>query len=250
MVRCSGGLVCSAQREAALRHFVSRRAMDVDGLGDKLIQQLVANGRVQSPADLFTLTAEELAGLDRMGAKSAANLVAALERARETELARLIFALGIREVGEVTAAALAAAFGDLDPLMQAEEADLLAVPDVGPIVARHVRSFFDQPDNRRVIEALRERGVRWPAVEPPEDTDQAQPLAGKTFVVTGTLDGLSRDEAKARIQQAGGKVTSSVSKKTDYLVAGADPGSKLEKARSLGVAIIDQAELEALLTDG
>ena len=250
VVRCSGGLVCSAQREAALRHFVSRRAMDVDGLGDKLIQQLVANGRVQSPADLFTLTAEELAGLDRMGAKSAANLVAALERARETELARLIFALGIREVGEVTAAALAAAFGDLDPLMQAEEADLLAVPDVGPIVARHVRSFFDQPDNRRVIEALRERGVRWPAVEPPEDTGQAQPLAGKTFVVTGTLDGLSRDEAKARIQQAGGKVTSSVSKKTDYLVAGADPGSKLEKARSLGVAIIDQAELEALLTGG
>ena len=150
----------------------------------------------------------------------------------------------------MTAAALAAAFGDLDPLMQAEAADLLAVPDVGPIVARHVRSFFDQPDNRRVIEALRERGVRWPAVEPPEDTDQAQPLAGKTFVVTGTLDGLSRDEAKARIQQAGGKVTSSVSKKTDYLVAGADPGSKLEKARSLGVAIIDQAELEALLTDG
>ena len=250
VVRCSGGLVCSAQREAALRHFVSRRAMDVDGLGDKLIQQLVANGRVQSPADLFTLTAEELAGLDRMGAKSAANLVAALERARETELARLIFALGIREVGEVTAAALAAAFGDLDPLMQAEEADLLAVPDVGPIVARHVRSFFDQPDNRRVIEALRERGVRWPAVEPPEDTGQAQPLAGKTFVVTGTLDGLSRDEAKARIQQAGGKVTSSVSKKTDYLVAGADPGSKLEKARSLGVAIIDQAELEVLLTGG
>ena len=250
VVRCSGGLVCSAQREAALRHFVSRRAMDVDGLGDKLIQQLVANGRVQSPADLFTLTAEELARLDRMGAKSAANLVAALERARETELARLIFALGIREVGEVTAAALAAAFGDLDPLMQAEEADLLAVPDVGPIVARHVRSFFDQPDNRRVIEALRERGVRWPAVEPPEDTGQAQPLAGKTFVVTGTLDGLSRDEAKARIQQAGGKVTSSVSKKTDYLVAGADPGSKLEKARSLGVAIIDQAELEVLLTGG
>ncbi len=247
VLRCSGGLVCSAQREAALRHFVSRRALDVEGLGDKLIEQLVTSGRVASPADLFTLTADELSQLDRMGPKSAANLVAALERARDTELARLIFALGIREVGEVTAAALATAFGDLDPLMDADEEALLAVPDVGPVVARHVRSFFEQAENRAVIESLQARGLRWAPVGN-ATVDAPQHLAGKTLVVTGTLEGMSRDEAKARIQQAGGKVTGSVSKKTDYLVAGADAGSKLAKAEALGVPVIDQAGLEAMLT--
>ncbi|MEC9407724.1 MAG: NAD-dependent DNA ligase LigA [Pseudomonadota bacterium] len=247
VLRCSGGLVCSAQREAALRHFVSRRALDVEGLGDKLIEQLVTSGRVASPADLFTLTADELSQLDRMGPKSAANLVAALERARDTELARLIFALGIREVGEVTAAALATAFGDLDPLMDADEEALLAVPDVGPVVARHVRSFFEQAENRAVIQSLQARGLRWAPVGN-ATVDAPQHLAGKTLVVTGTLEGMSRDEAKARIQQAGGKVTGSVSKKTDYLVAGADAGSKLAKAEALGVPVIDQAGLEAMLT--
>ena len=247
VLRCSGGLVCSAQREAALRHFVSRRALDVEGLGDKLIEQLVTSGRVASPADLFTLTADELSQLERMGPKSAANLVAALERARDTELARLIFALGIREVGEVTAAALATAFGDLDPLMDADEEALLAVPDVGPVVARHVRSFFEQAENRAVIQSLQARGLRWAPVGN-ATVDAPQHLAGKTLVVTGTLEGMSRDEAKARIQQAGGKVTGSVSKKTDYLVAGADAGSKLAKAEALGVPVIDQAGLEAMLT--
>ena len=246
VLRCSGGLVCSAQREAALRHFVSRRALDVEGLGDKLIEQLVTSGRVASPADLFTLTADELSQLERMGPKSAANLVAALERARDTELARLIFALGIREVGEVTAAALATAFGDLDPLMDADEEALLAVPDVGPVVARHVRSFFEQAENRAVIQSLQARGLRWAPVGN-ATVDAPQHLAGKTLVVTGTLEGMSRDEAKARIQQAGGKVTGSVSKKTDYLVAGADAGSKLAKAEALGVPVIDQAGLEAML---
>jgi len=248
IARCSGGLVCSAQREGALRHFVSRRAMDVDGMGDKLIEQLVASGRVQSPADLYTLTQDELASLERMGEKSAANLVAALERSKQTELGRLIYAIGIREVGEVTAQSLANAFGDLPALIDADEEALLAVPDVGPIVARHVRSFFEQEQNLGVLESLRELGVRWPKIEVVESPAE-QALSGKTFVLTGSLETMTRDDAKARIQASGGKVTGSVSRKTDYVVAGADPGSKLAKAEALGIEVLDEAGLRALLGD-
>ncbi|MCK5857980.1 MAG: NAD-dependent DNA ligase LigA [Abyssibacter sp.] len=246
IARCTGGLVCSAQREGALRHFVSRRAMDVDGMGDKLIEQLVGSGRVQSPADLYTLTQAELAGLERMGEKSASNLVAALERSKHTELGRLIYAIGIREVGEVTAQALAQAFGDLQPLIDADEAALLAVPDVGPIVAQHVRLFFEQAQNLSVLQALQDLGVNWPSIDIAAKPAEL-PLSGKTFVLTGSLDTMTRDEAKQRIQAMGGKVTGSVSKKTDYVVAGADPGSKLDKAQTLGVEVLDEAGLAALL---
>ena len=244
VARCTGGLVCRAQREAALRHFVSRHAMDIEGLGSKLITVLIEQDLLQSPADIYALTAEQLAGLDRMGDKSAANLVAAIDRSRDTTLARFIFALGIREVGEVTAKSLAAHFGDLDPVMEADDEALLAVPDIGPVVAQHVRAFFDEPRNREVIGALRSAGVQWPAVQ----SSGGGVLQGKTLVLTGTLPDMTRDEAAARIEAAGGRVTSSVSKKTDYLVAGEAAGSKLAKAERLGVTVLDQDGLLALLS--
>lgn len=245
VARCTGGLVCRAQREAALRHFVSRHAMDIEGLGSKLITALIEADLLQSPADIYTLTVEQLAGLERMGDKSAANLVAAIDRSRETTLGRFIFALGIREVGEVTAKSLAAHFGDLDALMAADEEALLAVPDVGPVVAQHVRAFFEEPQNREVIQALRAAGVHWPAAS----RSSGGPLQGKTLVLTGTLPDMTRDEAAARIEAAGGRVTSSVSKKTDYLVAGEAAGSKLAKAERLGVPVLDQDGLLGLLGD-
>jgi DNA ligase (NAD+) len=246
VARCTGGLVCSAQRREALRHFASRRAMDVDGLGDKLVEQLVEAGRVETPADLYTLTAGELAELDRMGEKSAANLVAALDKSKETTLPRFLFALGIRDVGEATALALAEHFGALEPLESASVDEIQQVRDVGPVVAQHVRDFFDEPRNRKVIDALRKAGVRWPAITRARTVDGG-PLTGEILVITGTLSGMSRDEARDAARAAGATVTDSVSKKTTLLVLGADAGAKLKKAQELGVRIVDEDEFRKLL---
>lgn len=248
IARCSGGLVCPAQCKQALIHFAGRRAMDIEGLGDKLVEQLVAAGLVHTPADLYRLSAETLAGLERMGDKSAANLIAAIDASRQTSLNRFIFALGIRNVGEATARDLARHFGDLDGLMAADADALQNVPDVGPVVAASIVGFFAEAHNREVIAGLRAAGVRWPVGQPV--VAAVQPLAGKTLVLTGTLATLKRDDAKARIEAAGGKVAGSVSKKTDYVVAGDEAGSKLDKARELGVAVIDEAELLELLEKG
>jgi DNA ligase (NAD+) len=245
VARCSGGLFCAAQRKQALLHFASRRAMDIEGLGEKLADQLVDHGIVRTPADLYRLGVANLAELERMAEKSAHNVVAAIDRSRRTTLARFVYALGIRNVGEATAADLARHFGALDRLMDASEEELQQVRDVGPVVAMSVRRFFSEPHNREVIEQLRAGGVRWD-----EHTPQAIPagaLAGKTFVLTGTLPKLSRDDAKALIESRGGKVAGSVSKKTDFVVAGDDAGSKLEKARSLGVAVLDEEGLMKLV---
>ena len=239
VARCSGGLYCPAQRKEALKHFASRRALDIEGLGVKLIDALVELDWVKSPADLFTLSAEALAGLPRMGEKSAANLVAALEKAKQTTLARFIYALGIREVGEATANNLARHFGTLNALMAAEQADLEAVDDVGPIVAAHLHTFFRQPHNRETIEALIAQGLTW---QEEAVIERPQPLAGETWVLTGTLENLTRDEGKARLQALGAKVAGSVSKKTACLVAGEAAGSKLTKATDLGVPVIDEDE--------
>ena len=246
VARCTGGLFCPAQRKESLRHFASRRALDIDGLGSKIIDQLVERSMVQSPADLYALTVEQFASLERMGAKSAANLVAALERSKSTTLARFLYALGIRDVGEATAAALAEHFGSLEALQEATVEEIQQTPDVGPVVAAHVRHFFEQEHNRDVIAALRAHGVRWPAMMRKRANGEG-PLAGKTFVLTGTLDAMSRDEASERIAALGGKVSGSVSKKTSYVVAGAEPGSKLKKAQELGVEVLDERAFLTLL---
>jgi DNA ligase (NAD+) len=246
-LRCTGGLFCPAQRKQALLHFAGRRAMDIEGLGDRLVEQLVDADLVRTPADLFGLDLATLERLDRMGPKSAANILQALDRARSTTLARFIYALGIRHVGESTARDLARHFGALDPLLAASETELLAVPDVGPVVAASIARFFAEPHNRAVIAQLRAAGVRWDDGAPQRAA--AGPLAGRTFVLTGTLPTWTRDEAKARIEAAGGKVAGSVSGKTDYVVAGDEAGSKLDKARALGVAVIGEEELKRLLED-
>jgi len=245
VARCTGGLVCPAQRKQALRHFASRHAMDIEGLGEKLIDQLVETGRVRTPADIYALDAADLAALERMADKSAANVIAAIDGSRATTLARFIYALGIRHVGEATARDLAAHFGALEPLLEAKDDALLQVRDVGPVLAESIRDFFDEPHNRKVIEALRKAGVHWQDRAPRRES--AGPLTGRTFVLTGTLPTLSRDEAKALLEAAGATVAGSVSKKTDYVVAGADAGSKLAKAQALGVAVIDEREMRALL---
>ena len=243
--RCTGGLYCPAQRKQALLHFAGRRAMDIEGLGDKLVDQLVDRGLVRTPADVYGLSLETLAGLDRMAGKSAANLLAAIETSKSTTLARFIFALGIRNIGETTAKDLAQHFGSLDRLIAATEDDLLAVRDVGPVVAQSIIQFFAEPHNLDVVAKLRGAGVHWP------ESDGMQQalgvLAGKTLVLTGTLPTLTRDTAKEMIEAAGGKVAGSVSKKTHYVVAGAEAGSKLARAQELGVAILDEAGLLALL---
>jgi DNA ligase (NAD+) len=246
VARCTGGLFCAAQRSESLKHFVSRRAMDIEGLGAKLIAQLVDTGRVETPADIFTLSVDELSGLERMGEKSARNLVEAIEQSKETSLNRFLFGLGIREVGEATALALAEHFGKLQSIMDAEPETLEQVPDVGPVVASRIRAFFLEPHNLEVIRNLIEQGVTWPEKEPVRAPTDG-PLAGKTFVLTGTLPSMTRDEAKAKIQAHGGKVTGSVSKKTDYLVAGDKAGSKLTKAQNLEIEILDETGLRALL---
>ncbi len=243
--RCSGGLFCAAQRKQAILHFAGRRAMDIEGLGDKLVEQLVDAGVVQTLPGLYALTLEQLLALDRMGEKSANNLLAALAARRATTLARFLYALGIRQVGETTAKDLAKHFGGLDRLMHASLDELLQVPDVGPIVAQSIRTFFEQAHNVEVIAGLRAAGLNWPEHEPVKVA--VAPLSGKTFVLTGALPTLSRDAAKDLIEAAGGKVTGSVSKKTDYVIAGADAGSKLDKARALDVTILDEEGLHALL---
>ena len=244
--RCSGGLFCAAQRKQALLHFAQRRAVDIEGLGDKLVDQLVDGGLVRTLPELYKLGLMKLAALDRMATKSAQNLVDALEKSKHTTLPRFLFGLGIRHVGEATAKDLARHFGGIDRIMDATEAQLLEVRDVGPVVAHSIRTFFDQAHNREVVEQLRACGVTWPEHEPAADP-ASLPLSGQTFVLTGTLPTLSRDEAKALIEEAGGKVAGSVSKKTHYVVAGAEAGSKLEKAQSLGVPILDEDGLRALL---
>ncbi|BDB24430.1 DNA ligase [Cupriavidus sp. TA19] len=248
IARCTGGLICAAQRKQALLHFAQRRAMDIEGLGDKVVEQLVDQGIVRTPADLYKLGVAKLAALERMADKSATNLVAAIEKSRETTMNRFIFALGIRHVGEATAKDLARHFGKLDGLMAADEAALLEVNDVGPVVAQSIAHFLGEPHNVEVIEQLRAAGVHWPESEPVARAAPA-PLSGKTFVLTGTLPTMSREDAKELLEAAGAKVAGSVSKKTDYVVAGAEAGSKLDKAEALGVPVLDEGGMLALLAE-
>jgi DNA ligase (NAD+) len=247
VARCTGGFTCRAQRQESIRHFASRRAMDIEGLGDKLVEQLVDKDWVKSPADIYTLTLEQLTGLERMGEKSAANLLEAIEHSKKTTLPRLLYALGIPQVGEATALALAQSFGNLDELLQADAARVQQVPDIGPIVAAHVSAFFASPEHRAVIKRLREVGVTWPAVEPLPTKAGENTLVGQTFVVTGTLDGMTREAAEESLVALGAKVSKSVSKKTSYVVAGASPGSKLQKAQELGVPVLDEKGFLELL---
>jgi DNA ligase (NAD+) len=243
--RCSGGLYCPAQRKQALLHFAQRRAMDVEGLGDKLVEQLVDQELVRTPADIYRLGLAALAGLERMAEKSAGNLLAAIGKSKRTTLARFLYGLGIRHVGEATARDLAAHFGRLDAIMQADEAALIEVNDVGPVVAESIAGFFAEAHNREVVEQLRACGVTWKEGDPApvqEGALSAGPFAGKTVVLTGTLSSLSRDDAKAKIEALGGKVTGSVSKKTGLVIAGAEAGSKLDKANELGVEVWDEAQ--------
>lgn len=246
VARCSGGLYCPAQRKQAILHFASRRAMDIEGLGDKLVEQLVDQGIVHNLADIYRLQVPVLAQLERMAEKSAQNLVDALHRSRTTTLARFLFALGIRNVGETTAKDLARHFGNLRAIAEANAETLQQVPDVGPVVAESIVQFFAEPHNREVIDSLRAAGVQWEEGEG-RRTPAHGPLEGKTLVLTGTLPSLTREEAKAMIEAAGGKVSSSVSGKTDYVVVGEEAGSKLDKARSLGITLLDEAALRALL---
>ncbi|CAG4883820.1 DNA ligase, NAD(+)-dependent [Georgfuchsia toluolica] len=244
IARCTGGLFCPAQRKQSLLHFASRRAMDIEGLGEKIVDQLVDQAIIKTPADLYKLGLLGLANLGRMAQKSAANLLAAIDKSRATTLARFIYALGIRNVGEATAKDLARHFGKLEALMDATEARLQLVPDVGPVVASSIAHFFAEAHNVEVIEQLRAAGVHWPEGDQPA---ASMSLAGKTFVLTGTLPTMSREEAKEKIEAEGGKVAGSVSKKTHYVVAGSEAGTKLDKARELGVPIIDELQLMELL---
>ncbi|HTD11628.1 MAG TPA: NAD-dependent DNA ligase LigA [Steroidobacteraceae bacterium] len=246
--RCTGGFSCRAQRQESLKHFASRRALDIEGLGDKLIEQLVEQGLVRSPADLYTLSAPQLALLPRMGEKSAANLVAAIQKSRQTTLPRFLYALGVREVGEATALNLARHFGGLEALMRADEREIQQVPDVGPVVAAHVAAFFASEEHRSVISALRDKGVKWPDVERPPG--EAQALAGRTFVVTGTLASMSREAAQEALLARGAKVAGSVSRKTSFVIAGSEAGSKLAKAQELGVPVLDEQQFLKLLAAG
>jgi DNA ligase (NAD+) len=245
VARCTGGLYCPAQRKQAVLHFASRRALDIDGLGEKIVDQLVDADLVRTPADLYRLSLPVLSDLERMGEKSARNLLDALEGSRDTTLARFIYALGIRNVGEATARDLASHFGTLERLMDADEAALEEVPDVGPVVAESIHQFFAERHNREVIQALRRAGVGWK--EGKRRAAASGPAAGKTFVLTGTLPGMTREQATELIVSRGGKVAGSVSKKTDYVVAGAEPGSKLAKAEALDVPVLDEAGLVKLL---
>jgi DNA ligase (NAD+) len=246
--RCSGGLFCAAQRKQALLHFAGRRAMDIEGLGDKIVDQLVDGDLIRTLPELYKLGIAKLAALERMADKSAANLVAALDKSKQTTLARFLYALGIRQVGETTAKDLAKHFGSIDRVMDASAEQLLEVHDVGPIVAQSIRTFFDQAHNREVVEQLCAAGITWPEHDGAAADKGPQPLAGQTWVLTGTLPTLSRDDAKALIEAAGGKVAGSVSKKTHGVVAGEEAGSKLDKARELGVQVLDEEALRALLS--
>ncbi|NMT64832.1 NAD-dependent DNA ligase LigA [Marinobacter orientalis] len=237
VARCSGGLFCPAQRKEAIRHYASRKALDIEGLGDKWIDILVDRGMVHTVADLYKLKKSDLTGLERMGEKSASNLIKAIDRARHPVLWKFVYALGIREVGETTAKALASHFGTLEAISEADEEALQSVPDVGPTVAGHIRSFFDQSHNQEIIQALRDAGVQW---QSEEITASEKPLKGETWVLTGSLSGMTRDEAKDRLESLGAKVAGSVSRKTACVVAGEEPGSKLTKAESLEVPVMDE----------
>ena len=246
VIRCSGGLICQAQRLEHLKHFVSRKAMDIDGVGERLLEIVIEKQWVQTPADLYRLSIESLKDLDRMGEKSAANVVQAIAASKATTLARFLYALGIRDVGEATARTLAQTFGDLEPLMSATLEDLMAVDDVGPIVASHIRAFFEVQQNRVVIQELRDLGVHWP-VRSVEAPTTGVDLSGQTWVLTGTLESMTRDEASDRLRALGAKVSGSVSAKTTVLVAGPGAGSKLSKAQDLGVTVMDESALMELL---
>ncbi len=243
--RCSGGLFCSAQQKEAIKHFSSRKAMDIDGLGSKLVEQLVDEGLIQNIADLYNLQLEPVMALERMGKKSAENLIAGLEKSKQTTLAAFIFALGIRDIGEVTAQTLANHFGSLGAIKAANEEALLETQDVGPIVAKHLITFFQQPHNLEVIDRLQQAGITWDDVI--IDSTRELPLQGKTIVLTGTLERFSRDQAKKALQELGAKVSGSVSSKTDYLVAGNNSGSKLDKAAKLNISVLDEDQLSELL---
>jgi len=248
--RCSGGLFCPAQRKQAILHFAQRRALDIEGLGDRLVDQLVDGGLIRTLPDLYSLGLDKLSALDRMGEKSAVNLLEGLERSKRTTLARFLYGLGIRHVGETTAKDLAKHFGGIDRVMTASLEQLLEVNDVGPVVAQSIRTFFDQQHNREVVEQLRAAGLAWDETDGVAADVAPKPLTGKTFVLTGTLPTLSRDDAKDRIEAAGGKVSGSVSKKTHFVVAGEEAGAKLDKARELNVPVLDEEELLDLLRLG
>ena len=247
VARCTGGLYCAAQRKEAIKHFASRKAMDVEGLGDKLVEQLVDEGKIQDISDLYHLDKRSIATMERMGDKSAENLINALEKSKQTTLDRFLYALGIKQVGETTAKTLAQHFGNLEAIMQAKEEALISVEDVGPVVADSIAGFFQEQHNLDVIKKLCKEGVQWPDVEVISIGEQ--PLSGKTFVVTGTLSSMTRDEAKAALHRLGAKVAGSVSKKTDYVVVGDNPGSKASKAEALGVAILDEPAFLQLIDD-
>jgi DNA ligase (NAD+) len=244
VARCSGGRTCPAQRKEEIKHFASRRALDIQGLGDKLVEQLVDKDWVKTPADLFELTAEQLETLERMGEKSAQKLKSALDAAKRTTLPRFLYALGIRDVGEATALALAQHFGDAKAVAEASAEQIQRVPDIGPIVAASVRAYFESAENRQLLSRLLASGIEWPPIERPKSTGE---FAGRTFVLTGTLEEMTRDAARDEIVKRGGKVSGSVSKKTDYLVAGSDPGSKLDKAKESGVTVLDEAAFRKML---
>jgi DNA ligase (NAD+) len=247
IARCTGGFTCRAQRQESIRHFASRRAMDIEGFGDKLVEQLVERDWVKSPADIYELTLEKLTELERMGEKSAANLIEAIEKSKKTTLPRLLYALGIPQVGEATALALAQHFGDLPPLLAADATQIQQVPDVGPIVAAHIFAFVSSKEHREVLERLQGLGVTWSPVEPLPSQAGEDTLVGQTFVVTGTLESMTREEAQEALIALGAKVSKSVSKKTTYVIAGAEAGSKLQKAQELGVEVLDEKAFLALL---
>lgn len=250
VIRCEGGLICPAQRKEAIIHFASRKAMNVDGLGNKLVEQLVDKDLIKTIGDLYTLTAEKVATLERMGEKSAVNLIAALEVSKQTNLGRFIYALGIRGVGETTGRNLAEYFGKLDLLLEADEALLQTIDDIGPIVAHFLIDFFQQAENLAIIQQLRNLGVTWPEHEVTHAVEDELPLAGLTYVLTGALEQMSRDEAAEKLRELGAKVAGSVSKKTDYVVAGPGAGSKLKKAQDLGISVLDESDLMVLLAEG
>ncbi|MCH8264371.1 MAG: NAD-dependent DNA ligase LigA, partial [Proteobacteria bacterium] len=251
LYKCSAGIICPAQRKESIKHFASRTAMDIEGLGDKLVAQLVDEGMIENVADVFALGrdalgTEQLASLERMGNKSAENLIAAIDKSKQTTLPRFLFALGIREVGAATAQQLAMYYGDMAQIVAADAESLERVPDIGPIVAGHIRTFFENQENLALIKSLQDHGVRWPEIEVDGNT-QTRPLQGKTYVLTGTLQQMPRDEAKRRLLALGAKVAGSVSKNTDCVVAGPGAGSKLVKAEALAIKVIDEGEFLALL---
>lgn len=243
--RCTGGLICRAQRKESIKHFASRKAMDIDGLGDKLVELMVEEGLIESIADLYRLTVGQVSAMERMGEKSATNLINAIESSKSTTLPKFLYSLGIREVGEVTAQTLANELLTLDAVMKASEAELLELPDIGPVVAQHIVMFFDNDENKKIINELIQLGVNWPVIE--KRSIDEMPLAGQTIVLTGTFEAMSRNVAKEKLQQLGAKVSGSVSAKTHKVFAGPGAGSKLTKAQSLGISVGDEAELLALL---